>query len=101
MTLVILDTSFKHNLHTCLREAGGKVLVHCRMGISRSGSTVIAYVMKKMNKSLAEAMEYVVSKRGIVNPNPGFIEQLIIYEGILNSRYIFYVTLLLRPDNYP
>ena len=30
------------------RLAGAKVLVHCKMGVSRSASTVIAYVMKHL-----------------------------------------------------
>jgi len=65
--------------------AGSKVLVHCRRGISRSASTVIAYVMKSRGLSLKESMEHVKKCRSIVDPNAGFQKQLIIYEGILNS----------------
>lgn len=67
------------------RESNSKVLVHCRQGISRSSATVIAYIMKKFGWSMMETLEYVKGKRSIVNPNPGFQKQLIIYEGILNS----------------
>eukprot|EP00111_Clytia_hemisphaerica_P019388 TCONS_00057231-protein len=67
------------------REAGSKILVHCRYGISRSASTVIAYLMKKEGWTMAHTIDYVVDKREIVQPNPGFTKQLIIYEGILNS----------------
>ena len=47
---------------------------------------VIAYVMKSYGKTLKESMELVKNCRSIVNPNAGFEKQLIIYEGILNSR---------------
>lgn len=67
------------------RLAGSKVLVHCRHGISRSASTVIAYLMKKRGWSMRETLEYVVERRDIVQPNPAFQNQLIVYDGILNS----------------
>ncbi|XP_065055232.1 uncharacterized protein LOC135683809 isoform X2 [Rhopilema esculentum] len=72
---------FIHNA----RLAGSKVLVHCRRGISRSASSVIAYIMKSRGWSLTESMEYVKKCRSIIEPNAGFQKQLIIYEGILNS----------------
>jgi protein-tyrosine phosphatase len=49
---------------------------------------VIAYLMKENNMSLADAMKFVKSRRSIVQPNSGFWKQLIIYEGILKSRYV-------------
>lgn len=56
------------------------------MGVSRSASTVIAYVMKQHNWSLDEAHAYVKKRRGIVKPNEGFRQQLIVYEGILRAK---------------
>lgn len=57
-------------------NSGGKVLVHCRAGISRSASTVIYYLMKKYKVPYNEALKYVREKRWIVNPNPGFVKIL-------------------------
>jgi len=45
--------------------------------MSRSASFVIAYLILKLNMKLREAYDFVVSKRSIVKPNPGFLEQLI------------------------
>ena len=36
--------------------------------------------------SLSDALSHVKSKRSIVNPNDGFIHQLLAYEGILKAR---------------
>ena len=52
------------------------VLVHCQMGISRSTTIVIYYLMKKNNINFEEAYNIVKEKRGVTNPNYGFIEQL-------------------------
>ena len=73
-----------HFLHKA-KKNGSAALVHCRRGISRSASTVIAYLMKEDNLALADAMKFVKSKRSIVQPNSGFWKQLIVYEGILRS----------------
>lgn len=62
------------------RKANGKVLVHCQMGISRSTTCVIAYMIKEMNFSEIEALKYVKKKRKIVFPNYGFMEQLLQFE---------------------
>ena len=65
---------------------GGHILVHCKMGISRSASTVCAYLMKSLNWSLEQALAHVKKRRPIANPNDGFIEQLKIYEGMLAAQ---------------
>ncbi|XP_053142948.1 protein phosphatase Slingshot homolog 3 isoform X2 [Hemicordylus capensis] len=67
------------------RAQGLRVLVHCKMGVSRSGSTVIAYAMKKYGWSLEQALRHVQERRPIVHPNPGFMRQLELYQGILNA----------------
>jgi protein-tyrosine phosphatase len=53
------------------------VLVHCRAGVSRSASIVIAYLIKYHNLSFSQAQNYLRSKRPIINPNAGFITQLL------------------------
>jgi hypothetical protein len=39
--------------------------------------------MKKKNMKFKEAIKFVKSKRDIINPNEGFIEQLKVYEKFL------------------
>ncbi|XP_052798733.1 protein phosphatase Slingshot homolog 1-like isoform X3 [Mya arenaria] len=76
-----------HRFINKARKRGSKALVHCKMGISRSGSTVIAYLMKEKRMSLEEAFNFTKSKRSIVNPNNAFMAQLETYQGILNANW--------------
>ncbi|XP_056899877.1 protein phosphatase Slingshot homolog 3 isoform X1 [Takifugu flavidus] len=67
------------------RKSGQAVLVHCKMGISRSGSTVIAYAMKQQRWPLDVALAYVKERRSIIKPNEAFMKQLQTYDGILKA----------------
>eukprot|EP00122_Pirum_gemmata_P008646 Pgem_evm1s7978 len=67
-------------------NTNSKILVHCKMGISRSSSAVIAFAMSHHGWSFEYALEYVRSKRPVVKPNPAFTEQLKKYEQSLVSR---------------
>ncbi|KAL5964916.1 hypothetical protein TSMEX_007368 [Taenia solium] len=70
------------------RANGTRCLVHCKMGISRSGSTVVAYAMKEKGWKLNDALEFVKGKRPCVNPNANFLRQLETYQGILEARHV-------------
>jgi protein-tyrosine phosphatase len=54
-------------------DAGGKVLVHCWAGVSRSATITIAYMMRIHNMTLGDAFNFVKSKRAIIFPNHGFM----------------------------
>ncbi|NXX74765.1 DS13B phosphatase, partial [Urocolius indicus] len=62
-------------IRAALNSPRGKVLVHCAMGISRSATLVLAFLMICEGMSLAEAIRTVRSHRGIC-PNSGFLRQL-------------------------
>ncbi|XP_078045145.1 dual specificity protein phosphatase MPK-4 isoform X2 [Augochlora pura] len=61
-------------------ESNSRILVHCYLGISRSATLVIAYLMKKYKKSYCDAFEVVREKRPVIGPNRGFVAQLKLYE---------------------
>jgi len=71
------------------KECKAGVLVHCKKGISRSSSTVIAYAMKAYGWSLSCALEHVKRKRDCITPNPGFMRQLEVYDGMLAAKNSF------------
>jgi hypothetical protein len=62
------------------RKNKKNILVHCQLGISRSTSCVIAYMIKYMNYNCLDALEFIKKKRKQVMPNYGFIEQLIKFQ---------------------
>ncbi|XP_068994575.1 protein phosphatase Slingshot homolog 1 isoform X1 [Embiotoca jacksoni] len=74
-----------YNFIVKAKKNHSKCLVHCKMGVSRSASTVIAYAMKEFGWSLEKAYNFVKQKRSITRPNPGFMRQLAEYEGILDA----------------
>lgn len=52
------------------------ILVHCRKGISRSSSVVIAFIMFHYKKNFDEAFNFVLKKKNNIQPNENFIQQL-------------------------
>jgi len=82
--LDILDFDITSNdiLDSCVEfidrvvKSGGKILVHCQAGISRSGTMVVAYVAKHDDITPLEALKKVQSIRSCVCPNEGFMRQL-------------------------
>ncbi|CAH1122303.1 unnamed protein product [Ceutorhynchus assimilis] len=77
------DDTFKYI--TKARNEGSKVLVHCKMGVSRSASVVIAYAMKAYNWDFDKALHHVKDKRSCIKPNTNFLTQLETYQGILDA----------------
>ncbi|XP_066292436.1 dual specificity protein phosphatase 18-like [Branchiostoma lanceolatum] len=57
-------------------DRGGRTLVHCLAGISRSATVCLAYLLKYRHMSLAGAYMYLKHCRPCVLPNKGFHKQL-------------------------
>lgn len=64
---------------------GGKILVHCVQGVSRSATIVIAYLILKRQMRASTALRYVFSKRWI-RPNDGFLKQLAAFSNSQEAR---------------
>ncbi|KAJ1307294.1 hypothetical protein OPQ81_001404 [Rhizoctonia solani] len=64
------------------RESGGSVLVHCRVGVSRSATITIAYVMKHLGVGLVDAYLMVRSRRlsVLIQPNMRLLYNLCGWE---------------------
>ncbi|ODN06111.1 Dual specificity phosphatase DUPD1 [Orchesella cincta] len=62
----------------------GKVLVHCYVGMSRSATLVIAYLMIKKHMLAIDALAHIREKRAVY-PNSGFVDQIIDLELRLRS----------------
>ncbi|XP_067131989.1 dual specificity protein phosphatase 3-like [Centruroides vittatus] len=71
-------------IHDAL-QSGGRVFVHCRQGISRSATLVLAYLMIKKNMTAQEATRLVRSRREIT-PNEGFLYQICDLNERLHSK---------------
>jgi len=79
-----ISTHFREAIE--FMETDGDIcLVHCRAGISRSSTLIMAYLMEKNSWSLNEAFTFTKSKRSCVAPNFGFLGQLQKFEDEINK----------------
>jgi protein-tyrosine phosphatase len=69
-------TEFIHNQLVQERP----VLVHCRAGVSRSATVVLAYLVEYCGYSLRDAFTMTLQRRPTVTPNLGFMDKLRQYE---------------------
>ncbi|KAL6755208.1 protein-tyrosine phosphatase-like protein, partial [Haematococcus lacustris] len=60
--------------------AGGRVLLHCAAGVSRSAALALAWLMWRHHLSFPAALTQLRSARPCVNPHPGFCLQLRLFE---------------------
>ena len=64
-------------------QKGNNVLVNCAMGISRSVTIILNYLIRKTEniespeKLVDELVLFMRSRRPIINPNPGFRQKLV------------------------
>lgn len=62
------------------KEKEGKVLVHCRGGVNRSATVVLAWMMNAEKMPLKEAWHHLRSRRSVVSPHEQYVAQLKLYE---------------------
>ncbi|XP_049619529.1 dual specificity protein phosphatase 18 [Syngnathus scovelli] len=61
-------------------QSGGRTLVHCNAGVSRSAAFCMAFLVKHRGVTLLEAHAWLKTCRPMARPNNGFWKQLIHYE---------------------
>lgn len=75
--LHIFSTFSQFPLHSqSFASSTGRVLVHCIMGVSRSATLVLAYLMLQQRLCLRDALRHVIQKRAIY-PNQHFLSLLL------------------------
>ncbi|KAJ8418206.1 hypothetical protein AAFF_G00139150 [Aldrovandia affinis] len=75
-------------IHKALKKTDSKVLVHCIMGLSRSSTLVLAYLMLHHRLNLHSAIQMVIQKRAIY-PNRNFLTLLLDLDGLRKNRHDF------------
>ncbi|CAG8620606.1 13292_t:CDS:2 [Dentiscutata erythropus] len=88
-----IDSLWNH-LDSCVnfieraRILNGKILIHCRVGVSRSATITIAYIMRHLGYSLVSSYLFVRARRlnVIIQPNLRFMYELLQYEQKLNGK---------------
>jgi hypothetical protein len=66
------------------RRAGVPVYIHCVAGASRAGMVTTAYLMFKNDWTRDDALVFLQKRRPVVNPNPAFMELLLLFEADLS-----------------
>ncbi|CAM9400133.1 unnamed protein product [Chrysoparadoxa australica] len=63
-----------------VQARGGRVLIHCSKGVSRSCSVAIGWLMWVTGMQFSEACQQVTNRRSVCQPNPGFQCFLVEWE---------------------
>eukprot|EP00612_Vaucheria_litorea_P002193 CAMPEP_0171456346 /NCGR_PEP_ID=MMETSP0945-20130129/2867_1 /TAXON_ID=109269 /ORGANISM="Vaucheria litorea, Strain CCMP2940" /LENGTH=216 /DNA_ID=CAMNT_0011981747 /DNA_START=264 /DNA_END=911 /DNA_ORIENTATION=- len=74
----VFDSAFEMIIEA--KNSKNSALVHCKKGMSRSATIVMAYCMTYENMKAVDALRHLQMKRPLVSPNPGFMAQLLILE---------------------
>jgi protein-tyrosine phosphatase len=93
-----------HKGYEWIRDAlatGGRVLVHCQAGISRSSTMVCSYLMQKYCTSMDDGLERIRRVRPIVMPNSGFLLQLRQLQRSIYMQVAKQVSIVLRHTTCP
>jgi len=56
------------------------ILIHCLVGVSRSTTILLAYLIRKYRLPLKDAYILVSNRRGVIAPNEGFMKQLVLFD---------------------
>lgn len=79
-SLLTVERFFLLSLLDHVKQSGGKVLVHCEAGISRSPTICMAYIMRTQRLRLEAAFDIIKQRRDVISPNFSFMGQLQQFE---------------------
>jgi len=63
-----------------IKAKNGKILVHCKAGVSRSATLCLAYLISNRKMNLDEAYNEIKQKRRVISPNFNFMGQLLSWQ---------------------
>ena len=61
------------------KNPDNNILIHCAMGVSRSASLVVFYIMKEKGWDYDYTISYIRERRPSVEPNPYFVAKIKEY----------------------
>ena len=64
----------------CLSSETNALLIHCKCGVSRSSTVLLAFLVQVRGMTLSDALNLVRKKRRRIRPNIGFFLQLLKVE---------------------
>ncbi|KAJ5189661.1 dual specificity phosphatase Yvh1 [Penicillium cf. griseofulvum] len=81
-SLSSLPVNYKHatNYESC-GVPSDAILIHCDLGISRSPTIVVAYLMRKLGMQKVDVLNFVQSRQK-VKPSPNLTRQLQVWEEV-------------------
>lgn len=84
---------FKYFQETCdfitkAFQKKGVVLIHCNLGVSRSSTITLAYLMQTQHISLEDALTFLRTRRSCARPNFGFLSQLAKWEEMILGKKV-------------
>jgi len=102
-----ISEDFPSNINSYLEKAlsfidegtkDGKVLVHCKAGVNRSATLVLAYLVTRMRYTLYEALVIVKQGRPSIRPMAQFVQLLIELDSQIHGKesvnFIGFISLL-------
>lgn len=70
-----------------MKDAGRVSMIHCKSGNSRGAVVAMGYLMHHLELTFKEAYWLVKKSRPAINPQEGFLEQLVHYEYFLSQQH--------------
>lgn len=81
----VIDAVEEMERHQRSHPENSCIFVHCYMGISRSASVMILYLVKNRGMTVRKAIEFLRQCRPCIYPNFGFLRELLAIEDSIDG----------------